>query len=445
MNELEQQAEQINAYADMLMKKKQFVEAMVYYRQSVELMQQAGNIKRAEEFQKELDIAIGNRATELNNQGDMFFKQKKFKSAMEIYEIAWNLLQKAGPKWVNKFGEEFTRELQNAKSHYALETLLPSILALADAKRFEEAIEQLKELLIFIPQDKDSKTHQIIKDAMEKIIELWADLLNREGDGFNKIKNFGEAIQMYVQAVNLINQTQNHYKIAQFREKLKKTFENNSKVIRTQGDKLLKEGKNQEAAHLYKQSLEMAKDAGLADLVKEFQKQLDIAYERFAQQINNMGDQLFKQWKYDEAAKIYKNSIEIAKLANRPKLVEEFTREYNDSINKWVEKKIREAHEAEYKESWSNAIALYQEAEDIGSKSYDSKYRKECQENIDKLLISLAGMIKVKAGYAVDAKKYKEAYELFDLCVVCCDIAHNDHQMKLYRKLRDEMMGKIPK
>jgi hypothetical protein len=442
ISEDERRAESVNAIGDKLMKRKQYCEAISYYQESVDLMIKVGNTKRAENFAKELEKAIGSYAVQLNNQGDSYMKQKKYQDAMNIYQQAWDVLIKAGEKWVKKYGDEFSKELCASKCKLATEILKPKADALMQQNEWDNAISRYHDLIEFIPESLDAKTNQILRKGLENVYETLADKINREGDQYYKNKQFPEAIERYAKSVLLIEKTSNEARKKNYKEELSKAFAKHAQEINNYGDKLMKEGKYQEAAMLYDQSVGLAEQSGNRGLIQNFTKEKEAAYAKFAQEINNKADELFKVWKYEEAAQVYKNSIEIAVLAQNQKLIDNFTKEYYQALIKWAETKVKEGNEFNINADFSKALSAYKEAALIVEPIKDKKLLKTFTDTLDRIYLDMAEKVKMNAEMHFKQNNYEVAYEKFDFCVMLGDLAHNERKVKEFRKERDRVMEK---
>ena len=333
-NELEDEANAVNKMGDKQYKAKNYTEAIKLYVESVKLMKMAGNEKKAENFQKELDEAVRKRAEEINNQGDKLYKDKKYKEAIDVYQSAWDLLQKAGEKWVNKRGKEFQKELTNAKIGYVEKVLQPQAEKHVDEKDWDGAIEVYQEISGIITPEIDEREAKKLDKDMKSVYERWADEVNSHGDKLYKEKNFKEAIPIYAESVRLIEKSDDQKKAKNFKKELSKAFKEQAQEINNIGDDLMKQKEYLKASELYAQSVNIAQESGDEGLVKKFTAEMEKSFEKFAQQINDKGDALYKEKKFEEAAKIYANSVEVAKESNKKRLIDNFQDEFEKAMEK---------------------------------------------------------------------------------------------------------------
>ncbi|WP_457556629.1 tetratricopeptide repeat protein [Candidatus Harpocratesius sp.] len=442
-NEIVKQAKALNKMGDKMFKKKQYNDAIQYYIESVKLMKSINNTKMAEKYQKELDAAIGKKAEELNNEGDAALKNKDFEKAIETYEKAWKMLQKAGEKWIKKKGNEFQKELNKSKIQYAEQVLKPAAESAVKEKNWESAVSQYKQILKLIPKSVDAKKNKMFLHDLSTVYERWADEVNAKGDTQYKSKDYEAAIESYAKSVRLIEQSDNEKKKKNFRKELSKAFQEHAQEVNNVGDRLWKEKNFAKAADIYAQSVKIAKEAGNEKLIERFSKEMFKAYSEYAKQINTQGDKLFKEKKWEAAADIYVKSVEVARESNDPKLIKNFTKEYEKALEKWA-REINSLGDTAMKEKkFDEAMKKYQESVAIITrtrnkgliKNFTSEYHNACIKLADE--INRSGDEKYKAG------DYEAAFKLYDKSVQLAEIAENPSKVKKYGKERNKALQKM--
>jgi tetratricopeptide (TPR) repeat protein len=436
-------AEAINKIGDKLMKKKQFNEAIAYYKDSVDLMKMAGNTKRAENFEKELETAIAKRAAELNSMGDNFFKNKNYKQAVDTYQEAWDLLQNAGEKWTKKYGKEFTTELKNAKTKFATEILLPQAVSLSYNGKWDESIAQLHDILEEYKEDLDQKSFLLINNAICEVHNRWADSFSVDAEKAFSLKKNSEALEKYTQAYQHYTIGQNMQKRAVIEKSLVKLFKENAEQTKNHALSLINENKYEEAIALMEECIKLAESLNDKKYVDLFKKELDRAYDLMIKKLKETAEGLAAKWKYEDAANMYFKALQIAKESNRKRLAEEFTKEYNTMVWKWADKILTKANELEAIGDYEMAIVNYQDAINTIKNSYDQQQIKEFSQTIYRIYLTIAEKLKAR-GEALFAKNSCEkAYENVDLCVHLAELANNPKKMNEFRKLRDKIMEKL--
>lgn len=442
-NEYEKQAKTLNKMGDKMFKQKQYTDAMKYYIESVKLMETAGNTKMVKKYQDELDNAIRKKAEELNDMGDQALKSKEYEKAIKIYDEAWQLLQKAGEKWINKRGKEFQKELLKSKIEYAENVLKPAAEAEIDKKNWNEAVTQYKKLCDVISETVDPKKNKAFVHDLATVYERWAEDVNNQGDQLYKDKNYEKAIEKYAESVQLIDKSDDDKKKKNFRKELAKAFEEHAQEINNIGDRLWKEKNYAKAAELYSQSVKIATDSGNTKLVDKFTKEMEKAYTEYAKDINEKGDALFKEKKWEEAADIYAKSVEVAVDSNSSRLVRKFSDEYEKAMERWANDVNSAGDDAMKAKDYGLARKNYEEAlaiimrtkNESRIKNYTKEYHKACVKLADE--INSAGDEKYKAD------EFEKAFEFYDKSVKLAEIAEDDGRIKKYTKERNKALQKM--
>jgi len=222
-NEMVKEAKSVNKQADKMLKKKQYSEAIKLYVESVKLMHLAGEEKKAKKYQEELDVAVGKRSEEINKEGDQLFKQKNFLEAIKKYQDAYDLLQKAGEKWVKKRGKEFLKELNKCKVSYA-KKVQDTAEGHVKNKNWEEANKIYREVLSIVTSEVNEKMNKSMIHDQMTVYARWAQQINDKGDSLYKEKKFEEAIGAYTEAVRIIEKSDDQKKKKAFKKELSKAF-----------------------------------------------------------------------------------------------------------------------------------------------------------------------------------------------------------------------------
>lgn len=440
---LEKEAKNVNKMADKKFKEKDYVEAIKLYQESISLMKKAGNLKEAEKYRKELDEAVAKRAAEINAQGDELFKKKEYKEAMQVYRDALSLLKKAGDKWEDKYGKEFLKELNKCKIKYVKDVLIEQAEKLAKEDKVDEAAKLYEEMLDIISPNVDKKLNEDLKEDVNKLYERWAEEINEEGDKLYKDDKFEDAIEAYSRAVRLIKKSGNEKKLKNYEKELGKAFKDHAEEINKVGDRLFKEKKYKEASDLYAESVRIAKSAGDQKLVSNFTKEMEKAFEKLAQEINSEGDQLFKGKKYEEAAKVYKRSLEIAKEYKQEKLISSFTKEYEKALENWAAE-VNEQGDAKRKaKDWEAAIKYYDKSVEIIEKTENQGRIKDYTKEYQETCKTLAKEINSDADDLYKANQYKKAYELYNKSVKLAEAAGDEKLVRNYMKERNKCLAKM--
>jgi tetratricopeptide (TPR) repeat protein len=440
---LEKEAKNVNKMADKKFKEKDYVEAIKLYKESIRLMKMAGNEKQAGKYEKELDEALAKRAKEINEEGDEFFDKKEYKKAISIYKDAVSLLKKAGTKWLKKYGNEFYKELHKCKKEYVKDVLQDQAEELVKQKKLEEAAEHYHKMLGLISTEVDAKLRNKLEKALNSVYEDWGEEMNEKGDKLYKDDRFEDAIKAYSRAVKLIRRSGNEKRLKNYQKELIKAFKEHAEEINKLGDRLFKEKDYQKAADLYAQSVRIAKSSNDQKLIDKFTEEMEKAFEKLAKEINEDADELYKNKKFPAAAKLYKRSLNIAKEYNQPKLASKFREEYEEALEKWAKEENSLGDEAREAKNWDVAIKHYQDAvalilktDNEGRiKNYTKEYRKTC--------LKAAEDINSDADKLYDGGQYKEAYKLYKKSVKLAEMAEDEKRARKYAKERNKCLEKM--
>lgn len=441
-NDIEKEAKNVNKMADRLYKQKKYSEAIKLYNESVKLMKMVGNVKKTETFQLELDNAVGKRSEEINKKGDELFKQKKYKEAIDIYQNAWNFLQKAGAKWQKKLGGSYLKELNKSKIAYS-KILQEKAEKLVKSKEWKEAVNIYKEISSIVSLEVDKKMSKSFEHDKFTVYERWAQEVNTIGDKLYKEKNFEEAIQKYTESVRLIEKSDNNKKKIEFKKELSKTFADHAKDINKLGDKLMKEKKYEQASELYAQSVNIAMESGNQKLVDIFTKEENKAFEKYAQIINEKGDKLFKEKKFEEAAEIYLKSVEIAEESKNKKLLKNFKSEYEKTLKKWAQEINNNGDLAMKQKDFDKAAQNYRTSVEIIKKTNNESLLNKFSEEYRKACLNIAKEVNLEGDRLYKDKQYEEAYNLYDRSVKLAEISGDKGKIKSFTKERNKTLNKM--
>ena len=441
-NEMVKEAKAVNKQADKLYKNKQYTEAIKLYVESVKLVQMAGEEKKATKYQEELDAAVGKQSEILNKEADALFKQKQYEEAIGKYQHAYNFLQKAGDKWIKKRGKEFLKELNKSKVSYAKQ-VQDTAEDHVKNHNWEEANKIYRSVLSIVTPEVDEKMNKSMVHDQMTVFERWAQEVNDKGDKLYKEKKFEEAIQEYSEAVRLIDKSDNEKKKKAFKKELSKAFTDHAQEINTLGDKLMKAKEFMKASELYAQSVNIATEAGNQSLIDKFTKEMNKSYEKFAQQINEKGDALYKEKNYEEAAKIYENSVEVAKESKNKSLIKKFQAEYEKSLEKYATEENKLGDQFMKTKEFDKAMEKYKRSVNIVTRSGNAGKIKNYTSEYYKACLNLAKGINAEGDTLYKAKNYEEAYKFYDRSVSLAEMAGDKGKIRSFSKERNKALEKL--
>jgi len=431
--------EDANAIGDALYKKKNFAEALTYYEQSIELMGKAGNSRKVDNYTKELMKTTEKLAQQINDEADGLLRSKKYPEAVDLYFKSVEMMSRVGK---DKKIKNFKGELLTALTKLA-EDLLKQAESTMKQGKDEEALELIGAATTKAKMTYDEGLINYIQKKSQKVYEKIADAVNKKGDIEYRNKNWGQAIKLYNESVRLVKKSKNEKKLANFQNELKKAFSKNASEINKAGDKLYKSGEYEAAIEIYQQSVDAAEASGNQKLVENFQAELEKSFEKLSQKINDAGDKMFKEKKYDEASINYIRSIQLATGANKGKLVERFTKELRTTFEKWSQALTKEASELIKKDNYENAIEKLAMAIEKMEITGDNRKIEKTRGQLTECYEKWAENTNSEGDTAYKMKDYEKAYEFYEESVQLANLAKNPKLLKKFRKERDRAMRKM--
>ncbi|TFG16859.1 MAG: tetratricopeptide repeat protein [Promethearchaeota archaeon] len=431
--------EDVNAMGDALYKKKNYAEALMYYEQSIELMEKAGNSRKVDNYTKELMSTTEKLAQQINNEADGLLRSKKYSEAVDLYFKSIEMMSRVGK---DKKIKNFKGELITALTKLA-EYLLDQAESSIKQGKDEEALSLIDDANTRAKMTYDEKIITNIQTKSRKVYEKIAEAVNNKGDDAYKQKNWAQAIKFYSESVRLVKKSLNEKKIAKFQDELKRAFSQNAEEINKTGDKLYKSGDYEGAVEIYQQSVDAAESSGNQKQKENFQAELEKSFEKLSQKVNDAGDKLFKEKKYEEAAKNYVRSIQLAMDAKNGKMVEKFTKELRSTYEKWSQELTKEASELIKKGNYELAIEKLAAAIDKMETTGDTRKIEKTREQLNECYENWAQNKNSEGDSAYKMKDYEKAYEMYEESVQLANLAKNPKLVKNYRKERDRAMRKM--
>ncbi|MCP4761990.1 MAG: hypothetical protein GY870_09415 [archaeon] len=436
---LEEWGETVNKLGDQLLKRKSYKEAIIYYKQSIEIMEEAGNNKKVANYQGEFSKASEKLAEEINQKGDKAYKEKKYEESIKIYLESIQLMIEAGNE---KKSNIFKKELKNALNKRATQ-LTEEAEKFAKEGNLEQAIDRIQKAIVNAQQTDDEKIIANFNKVSYNIYEIVADLTNSKGDKAFKDKNWEQAVPLYKKSVELISKANNKKKLTNYQKELVKAFQESAQEINNSADKAFKEGNYVSAIEIYQQSIEAAKLGENEKLIAGFEKELEKCFESYAQKINNEGDNFLKEKRFEEAVNQYKKSVELAQNSNKQKLLKNFTNELDKAYEKWAEEINTEGDNLFKNKDFENAVDKYKKSiliiDNTSNKKQGIKFEKELQA----AYIKWAEGINTEGDNLYKMDKFEDAYSIYSKSVELAELAKNEKLVKKFRKERDKALKKM--
>jgi tetratricopeptide (TPR) repeat protein len=176
--------------------------------------------------------------------------------------------------------------------------------------------------------------------------------------------------------------------------------------VNSLGDILYKKGDYKEALTYYEQSIELMEKAENSRKVENFTKELMKTTEKLAQQINNEADSLYRSKKYEEAVDLYFKSIEIMSRVGKDKQIKNFKEELKDALTKLAEYRLKQAESTIKAGDDEKALDYIDEANTKAKMTYDDSTIKKIQEKSQKVYERIADAVNNKGDAAFRKKEW---------------------------------------
>jgi tetratricopeptide (TPR) repeat protein len=224
---------------------------------------------------------------------------------------------------------------------------------------------------------------------------------------------------------------------------LTNAFKEHAEETKMRAADLIKKQRYEDAATVYEQCMKIAQESGDKKLIEEFKKELEKALTLYAKHIESEAKTLYSTWKYEDAAKLYNKAVEIAKESKRKVLVTEFTKAYDNAIEKWASSKIVKGNEHEVLREYEEAIKNYEESLKIIEQAYDDKLIDQFIKMVYSIYMKIAEKIKEKAEALFNIGEYEKAVDNFDVSVRLADLTQDKKKLTEYRRKRDQALDRV--
>ncbi|MHA1146381.1 MAG: tetratricopeptide repeat protein [Candidatus Helarchaeota archaeon] len=353
------------------------------YETAIEALEKALKLSDEKKIRKKLEKCYEKQAEIVNKLGDELYKKSKYEEALDYYKQSIELISKTDEEGKRK---KFVKEFQATCEKIGKEINKKGDQAYKK-KEYENALKLYEESLRYA---KKSEKNSIIKESTKELMKTYEKVGEELAEEAKKYKDdIQKSVELYEDALIALERSGNESKLKKLKKKLEDFFEDVSEKINKQGDKAYKEKKYEEAIRLYADSIDLAKKSGKKKLISNFQAELDKTLEAYAKQVNEEGDREYKNKNWEAASNIYKKSVRLAKRSKKEKLVDNFTRELGKTHEKWAEE-INEKGDHAYKnDDFARAVKLYSKSVELMKEAGNEKKAKKFQKERDKALKKL--------------------------------------------------------
>ncbi|MFX0136058.1 MAG: tetratricopeptide repeat protein [Candidatus Hodarchaeota archaeon] len=378
-------AQEINKQADQMKKEKNYDEAISLYQKSIDLMKKAYNSDKVNEFMKELGKTAGEHAKDINKQADREFKQKNYKKSLELYEKSVEVADKSNDA---KLISNLTKDLYKNYEILA-EDLEESAEKLIDEDKFDEAIDQLSNALRFIEKTRDEKKEKKLRKKISKVYEDNAEKINKAGDEAFKRNDYEKAIDIYHSSCEMAKESQNQKLIDNYGKELNKSFEKYAEVVNKQGDEAFEAKDYEKAEMIYIKSLGLATESSKESLINKYSKELRKTRETWAKTIKENAEQALKDGQYEISIRHFEQALDVIKRTEDEEEINDYLKDLQDAYEEWADKLNKRGDNAYDAKNYEQAVELYSKAFDLIEKTEDEgkikKYRKDRDKAMKKL------------------------------------------------------------
>jgi len=435
----EKEAELVNKIADNLYKQGKYEEAIERYRESVELITKTGQSKNIQKYEKELRKAYEKLGLDINKRADQLKKEKKYDEAIEIYHESIELMKKT---YNSDKVNEFMKELAKCCQDYAKE-----INKKADkefkSKNYKISLELYEKSVKIADKSNNAKLVSDFTKELHKNYEVIAKQLEESAEDLIDKDNFDEALDQLSNALRFMQKTDDEDKIEKMEKKISKLFEKHAEKINKTGDEAFKNKDYPRAIEIYTDSLEMAKKAQNEKLINNYEKELNKAFEKYAEQVNKEGDEAFKIKDYEKAEMIYSKSVGLAKNSGKDNLVKNYSKELKKTLEQWAKEKKESGKQALKDNQFEKAIEDYEFAYEVIKRTDDEDEIKDYLKDLQNAYEKWADVLNKRGDLAYDAKNYEEAVQIYSKAVDIIEKTEDEKKIKKYRKDRDKAMKKL--
>ena len=139
-----------------------------------------------------------------------------------------------------------------------------------------------------------------------------AKALNHQADKLYKDGLYKDAIKLYIESVKLMRQAGKPKVAEKYQDELNKTVMRRSEEINHEADNLLKEGKYEQAVKVYEDAYDLLEQAGQKWLYKKgdhYLKELNKAREKYAEKLKDDAEKLIKDKDWEAAVEIFETIL----------------------------------------------------------------------------------------------------------------------------------------
>ncbi|NVM01327.1 MAG: tetratricopeptide repeat protein [Candidatus Helarchaeota archaeon] len=247
-------------------------------------------------------------------------------------------------------------------------------------------------------------------------------------------KDYDKAIDRLNRALEIYRDLGKQKDVTKCAKELEKAYEKQAEAINKIADELFKQEKYEEAINYYKQSVELIKETSKKKDQSKYDKELRKSYENFAHEINKQADQLKKEKNYDVAIELYIKSIDLMKKSYNSDKVNELMKELGKTAGEHA-KDINKQADREFKQkNYGKSLELYEKSVEVADKSNNAKLISNLTKELYKNYEVLAENLEESAEKLIDEDNYNEAIDKLSNALRFIEKTRDDKKVKKLRK-----------
>ena len=376
---------------------------------------------------------IEKEAKNVNKMADRLYKKKNYTEAIKLYVESVNLMKTVGKM---KIVEKFQLELDQAVGKRS-EELNNKGDELFKLKKYQEAIVIYQNAWDLLQNAGEKWLKKLGKSFIKELNKskiAHAKNIEEEAKKFVKSCEWREAIKKYQEICDIVKIDVNEKLSKSFKHEKLSVYEIWAQEVNNKGDVLYKEKKFEEAIDLYIKSVRLIEKSDNNKLKIVFKKELFKAFSDHAQKINSMGDKYMKEKKYEEASGLYAQSVNIATDAGNKKLIDMFTKEMNKSFEKYSQS-INEKGDKLFKaKKFEEAAELYFKSVDLAEESKNKNLIKNFKSEYEKSIDKWAKEVNNEGDLAMKQKNFDKAAQNYKKSVEIIKNTNNNTLLKKYNE-----------
>ncbi len=247
-------------------------------------------------------------------------------------------------------------------------------------------------------------------------------------------RDYDKAIDRLNRALEIFRDLGRQKDVTKCAKELEKAYEKQADAINKIADELFKQQKYEEAITYYRQSVELIKETSKKKDQSKYDKELRKSYEKFAQEINKQADQLRKEKNYDEAIELYHKSIDLMKKSYNSDKVNDFMKELGKLAGEYANDLNKQADREFKQKNYKKSLEIYEKSVEVADKSNNAKLIKDMTKDLHKNYETLADNLEESAENLIDEGQLDDAIDKLSNALRFIEKTQDDKKVEKIRK-----------